>query len=81
METNTETDPKQKRPKACAIYLDHHLIKYNLLLSLEKLTLKELNPISISRKITYPLHGSILTLIPKLKFRLEINIPSAEKDS
>ena len=31
---------REKRAEICVIYLDHHLIKNNLLLSLEKLTSK-----------------------------------------
>ena len=53
---------RQNRVETCAIYLHHHLIKINLLLSLEKLTSKELDSILISIKIAYLLYSSILTL-------------------
>ena len=44
------TAKRKNRAETCVIYLDHHLIKNNLLLSLEKLTSKELYSILISKK-------------------------------
>ena len=40
--------------ETCVIHLDHHLIKNNLLLSLENLTSKELYSILISKKTSMP---------------------------
>ena len=40
----------EEKTETCLIYLDHHLIKNNLLLSLEQLTSKELHSISTSPK-------------------------------
>ena len=45
---------RENGAKTCVIYLDHHLIKNNLLLSLEKLTSKELYSILISKKTSIP---------------------------
>ena len=53
---------RENRGEICVIYQDHHLFKNNLLLSLKKLTSKELYSILISEKIAYPLHSSILTV-------------------
>ena len=41
---------RETRTETCVIYLDHHLIKNNLLPSWEKLTSKELHSILISKK-------------------------------
>ena len=45
---------RENGAKTYVIYLDHHLIKNNLLLSLEKLTSKELYSILISKKTSIP---------------------------
>ena len=42
---------RENGSEACVIYLDHHLIKNNLPLSLEKLTSKELYSMLISKKM------------------------------
>lgn len=57
---------REYRAVTCAIYLDHHLIKNNLLLTLEKLTWNELYFVLISEK-AYPLNGSILTLFSQIQ--------------
>ena len=53
--------------KTYVIYLDHHLTKNNLLLSLEKLTAKELYSILISKKSSIPTSQQFFnTLFPDL---------------
>ena len=60
---------RKNRAETCVTYLDHNLIKNDLLLSLEKLTLKELYSILIPKKVVCPLHGSILTLYSQVQIQ------------
>ena len=72
--------PRENRAETCAIHLDHHLIKNNLLLILEKLTSKELCSILISEKQHTRFTEVFQFFIPRFKFRLEINITFVQKD-
>ena len=58
---------RENRAETGSIYLDHHLIGNNLLLSLEKLISKGLYSILISKEKAYPLHSSILILYSQIE--------------